>query len=273
MTVLRALNTLWSQRVSGPSRSLVDPRLVERRRHHHVPTTWIDPSRAGTAAIVHLHGGGYLRGAAAHDWEWLEDVRRRTPAAAAMVHYRMPPRHPFPVPYDDALQAVLSLTRNIVVHPGNWVLSGDGAGAGLALAVATSLREFGGAQPALLLLTTPWLDLSTGRPLPEELREGAELYADGADRDDPRLNPLAGDLAGLPPIHLTTGGRDPLLTDATRLVQGVRTAGGTVEVHEEPEGTHGYPLRDRGAAAHRARRAQITAVRTALDVKEPLIGA
>lgn len=273
MSIVRALSHLWAQGPSKPARDLVDRRLVERRRHHHVPTTWIDPDRAGGAggaAIVHLHGGAFLRGADQKTWEWLEDVRRRSDVAAAMVHYRVPPRHPFPHAFDDALQAVLSLTRKAEVRPGHWVLSGDGAGGGLALAVAQALREHGGAQPALLMLTTPWLDLTEERLLRPELREAAELYADGADRDDPRLNPLRGTMEGLPPVHLSVGGSDPLLADSRRLSEKLRAAGVELEIHEAVEGGHSYPLQQVGPVAQAARRSQISAVRRALDLERAI---
>lgn len=273
MSIVRALSHLVTQGPSKPARSLVDRGLVERRRHHHVPTTWIDVDKAASATIVHLHGGGFLRGADQNTWEWLEDLRRRSGTAGAMVHYRVAPRYPFPHAFDDALQAVLSLTRNSVVRPGRWVLSGDGAGGGLALSVAQALREFGGGEPALLMLTTPWLDLSEERLRVPELREAADLYADGADRDDPRLNPLRGDMTGLPPVHLTTGGDDLLLADSTGLTEKLREAGVELEVHASLEGGHSFPLQQRSPAAQAARRSQITAVRRALDLGRELPGA
>lgn len=273
MSILRALTHLWTEGPTKPSRDLVDRRLVQRRRHHHVPTTWIDVDAATTGAIVHLHGGAFVDSADQRTWEWLEDVRRRSGTAGAMVHYRVAPRHPFPYAYDDALQAVLSLTRHGVVRPGHWVLSGDGAGGGLALAVAQGLREHHGAEPALLLLTTPWLDLTEERLLRPELREAADLYADGADRDDPRLNPLRGDMTGLPPVHLTAGGSDPLLADSRRLAEKLQAAGVPLELHEDQRGAHSYPLRQVGPVAQAARRSQITAVRSALGLGRLLPGA
>ena len=202
MSIVRALSHLVTQGPSKPARSLVDRRLVERRRHHHVPTTWIDVEKAADATIVHLHGGGYLRGADQNTWEWLEDLRRRSGTAAAMVHYRVAPRYPFPYAFDDALQAVLSLTRNSVVRPGRWVLSGDGAGGGLALAVAQSLREYGGGEPALLMLTTPWLDLSEERLRSPELREAAcVVVAAGMDGALPTV--VAGQISA-PVVALPT---------------------------------------------------------------------
>ena len=173
MTVVRALTSLWSQRPSLPAHSLIDRSRVDRRRHHGVPVTWIDGARAAQATIVHLHGGAYLHGERPAHWEWLEEITRRAGTAGAMVHYRMPPRFPFPVAYDDALEAVRELVDTAVVRSGRWVLSGDSAGAGLALAVAQALRDQSIPLPALLLLTSPWADLTGVRDGDAELRRAA----------------------------------------------------------------------------------------------------
>ena len=139
MSLVRTLRILASQRPSTPPRAVAAPARVERRRHAHVPVTWIDPELAHTAAIVHLHGGSYVAGESAQTWEMLEEVARRTGAAGAMLHYRLAPRHPFPAAVEDVLRALDELSTQVLLRPGRWVLSGDEAGAGLALAVAQVL--------------------------------------------------------------------------------------------------------------------------------------
>src|SRR5699024_10798861 len=153
-----------------------------------------------------LHGGAYLHGERRAHWEWLEEITRRVGTAGAMVHYRMPPRFPFPVAYDDALEAVRELVDTAVVRSGRWVLSGDSAGAGLALAVAQALRDQSIPLPALLLLTSRWADLTGVRDGDAELRRAARLYTGPIPAEDPRISPVHGDLQGLPPVHLVAGG-------------------------------------------------------------------
>ncbi len=50
------------------------------------------------------------------------------------------------------------------LRPGEWILGGDSAGGGLALATAQALRDRGGPQAAGLLLTAPWVDLAMEHP-------------------------------------------------------------------------------------------------------------
>src|SRR5690625_4459201 len=184
MTVVRALTSLWSQRPSLPARSLIDRSRVDRRRHHGVPVTWIDGAEAAQATIVHLHGGAYLHGERPAHWEWLEEITRRAGTAGAMVHYRMPPRFPFPAAYVDAMEAVRELVDTAVVRSGRWVLSGDSAGAALALAIAQTLRDQSIPPPALLLLTSPWADLTDVQHGDAELRRAARLYTGPVPAED-----------------------------------------------------------------------------------------
>lgn len=266
MTVVRALTSLWSQRPSLPARSLIDRSRVDRRRHHGVPVTWIDGARAAQATIVHLHGGAYLHGERPAHWEWLEEITRRAGTAGAMVHYRMPPRFPFPVAYDDALEAVRELVDTAVVRSGRWVLSGDSAGAGLALAVAQALRDQSIPLPALLLLTSPWADLTGVRDGDAELRRAARLYTGPIPAEDPRISPVHGDLQGLPPVHLVAGGGDAMRSDGLRLRQRLEEAGTEVDYLEAPGQVHNYPITGSGADPQAARRSQIAAVRRALGM-------
>ncbi len=268
MSLVRTLRILASQRPSLPPRTVADPSRVRRVRHDQVPVTWIDPDLASGATIVHLHGGAYVEGESRQTWEWLEEVARRSGAAAAMVHYRLAPRHRYPAAVDDVLRALADMQRSAALRPGRWVLSGDSAGAGLALVVAQTLAATAGAAPAALLLESPWSDLSREDHGEESLRIAARLYAGAVPRTEPRLSPVHGDLSGLPPVHLVAGARDPLVHDGRRLVAALEEAGAEQHVLELPGGGHQVALAAQGPEAQQARRFQIGAVRTALGIDE-----
>ena len=266
MSLVRTLRILASQRPSLPPRSVADPSRVRRVRHDHVPVTWIDPELASTAAIVHLHGGAYVQGESRQTWEWLEEVARRAGTAAAMIHYRLAPRHRYPAAVDDVLRALADMQRETVLRPGRWVLSGDSAGAGLALAVAQALRDQSIPLPALLLLTSPWADLTGVRDGDAELRRAARLYTGPIPAEDPRISPVHGDLQGLPPVHLVAGGGDAMRSDGLRLRQRLEEAGTELDYLEAPGQVHNYPITGSGADPQAARRSQIAAVRRALGM-------
>jgi acetyl esterase/lipase len=51
------------------------------------------------------------------------------------------------------------------------------------------------------------------------------LYTNGRDLKDPLLSPVYGDMRGFPPVILTTGKRDLLLSNTARVHRKLRQAG------------------------------------------------
>jgi acetyl esterase/lipase len=245
MSLVRTLRILASQRPTLPPRSVARPDRVTRVRHDQVPVTWIDRDLASTGTIVHLHGGAYVEGESRETWEWLEEVARRSGTAAAMVHYRLAPRHPYPAAIDDVLAALA------------------------ALAVARTLAASATSTPAALLLESPWSDLTREDHGQAERRVAARLYAGAVPRTEPRLSPVNGDLAGLPPVHLVAGGEDPLVRDGRSLASALAVAGVEHHVLELPHGGHRVAITGEGPQAQEARRSQIAAVRSALGIGAP----
>lgn len=269
VSTVDALRTLASQLPTYPPRAVVDRRLVERRRPGEVPVTWIDPAASRIGTVVHLHGGFYLNGETPRHWAWLEELRRRAGTAAAMIHYRMPPRFPFPAACEDTLAALRGMLQTLDLQPGRWVLSGDSAGAGLALAVTRMLIDADQHAPAMLLLTSPWIDLADAHVDSAEAVRAARLYARDVPVTDPRVSPLLGDVHGLPPVHLTAGGQDVMVGQGRRLAEKILAAGGQIQVLDEPAAGHDFVMHG-GPLAQAALRAQIAAVRGALSVRPAL---
>ncbi|MFC7376119.1 alpha/beta hydrolase fold domain-containing protein [Brachybacterium sp. GCM10030268] len=279
MSIVRALRILASQRPTLPPRAVAAPARVQRRKHQGVPVTWIDADRAAASTIVHLHGGGHLYGESPNHWGLLEEVGRRAGAATAMVHFRLPPRYPFPAALDDVLGAIDAMGRESLLRPGRWALSGDSAGGGLALAAAQSLIHAGADAPALLLLESPWADLTPAARRPAgtegaedgqddehaaDLRTAVRLYARGVPPEDPRISPLHGELGALPPVHLVTGAEDYLVEDSRRLHAAITDAGGTATYLEIPGAGHDPAIHGDGPAAQSGRRSQIEAAHACL---------
>ena len=218
-----------------------------------VPTTWLAPDQRSDGVIVFLHGGSYSAGPDRGQWAWLAEIQRRSGIAAAMVRYRMPPEHPFPAALDDAVAAIRAMAAAGQLGDGSWILGGDSAGGGLALATAHALRDAHGPLPAGLVLTAPWVDLEMEQPgvvdPPRKdlqvgrsiLRFAAERYADGVPLDDPRLSPVNGSMDGLPPVHLNVGMIDLFLPDIRRLRDDLEAAGVAVTYIEQEGGGHTYP--------------------------------
>jgi acetyl esterase/lipase len=165
----------------------------------------------------------------------------------------MPPRHPQPAALQDVVSAVTAMHASGELPSGRWVLAGDSAGGGLALAAAQALRDSGGPLPAGLVLTAPWVDLEMANPELDAsdptdpilsrslLGWSARLYANGLALDDVRLSPINGSMSGLPPVHLNVGTRDLLRPDVRRLRNALQEAGVPVTWIEQEGGIHTYP--------------------------------
>lgn len=63
-----------------------------------------------------------------------------------------------------------------------------------------------------------------------------------ADRLDPDISPLYGDLRDLPPARFTVGTADPVLDDTLFMAARWRAAGNAAELVVAAEGWHGFTL-------------------------------
>lgn len=175
--------------------------------------------------VLHLHGGGYVRGSAAGAVELAARIGDATRATVVVPDYRLAPEHPFPAAPVDVLATYRALLepyphRSIVV-------TGDDAGAGLALGLCVALRDAGESLPAALLLVSPFADLTvssnsllatTSSRDPFMTRQLATLcaacYIQTADPLLSAVSPVRADLHGLPPMLIAAARHESFSDDA-----------------------------------------------------------
>jgi acetyl esterase/lipase len=184
-----------------------------------------DGSETGT--LLQVHGGGFCVGSPVVSRGWAGALCARLGLRVLSVDYRLAPEHPFPAAVDDVDVVLSEVLEEMDAE--QLVLSGDSAGANLALGAVQRRVAAGRSTPAGLVLLSPWLDLSDDRlgdPLlssadpmlsPSWLSACAEAYAP-EKLADPRVSPLLGSLEGLPPLMVQGGSDDVLAPDAARLV-------------------------------------------------------
>lgn len=202
---------------------------------------------------LHLHGGGWVFGAADDQDPRLERLADRCGLAAVSVNYRLAPEHPFPAAPDDCEAAALWLVEEAPRRFGTdrLFVGGESAGAHLSVLTLIRLRDRHGLTPfagvdlvsgifdlALTPSVRNWgsekLILTTG-----DVERFVAHFLDGAAApDDPAVSPLYADLAGLPPVLFTVGTRDPLLDDSLFMAQRWRAAGNRSELAIYPGGAH-----------------------------------
>ncbi|KAJ6095776.1 hypothetical protein N7486_006522 [Penicillium sp. IBT 16267x] len=95
--------------------------------------------------LINFHGGGFSIGHAIDDARWAHSVTTAHPDCIFVsVEYRLAPEHPFPIPIEDGVDAVLWLwdhADNYNLDRHRFVLCGESSGGNLAFTVPLRLYE------------------------------------------------------------------------------------------------------------------------------------
>lgn len=230
--VAEASNRRWNREGPVMARELIVETADGRRAYVYIPK-----GDSGVQAILYIHGGGWSYcSAATHDGaaRWLADAAG---APVVTFDYRLAPEHRYPAGLEDCL-SVWAGREGIL--PGRiWSVSGDSAGANLAMAMM--LRLDGRDLPQSGLLFYGVYDADFDSPSYRAIAEGPGLTHDkmrrywdfytGPDADrlaDPCLTPAnAPDaaLAALPPLYLNAAEIDPLCSDSEKLAARLHALG------------------------------------------------
>jgi epsilon-lactone hydrolase len=123
------------------------------------------------AALLYVHGGGYVIGSLDSHRHVVSEAGRAAKAWALALDYRLAPEHPFPAAVEDAVSGYrYLLSRGI--RPERIAIAGDSAGGGLVVAAMLAIRDAGLAQPATVgasRLGSTWRGLASrcrARPRP-----------------------------------------------------------------------------------------------------------
>ena len=191
--------------------------------------------RDGAPHLLYLHGGGYIMDIAGVHWNTVARLCEMLGASATIPVYPLAPEHKAP----EILAAMRALYADVAEEYGaaNMTVMGDSAGGGMSVALASMVRDDGGEMPAKLVLFSPWLDATgtaEGQAEIEKkdnmlavvgLKGAGEMYAGDLPLTDPRISPLFGEYAGLPPMAIFAGTSDILLVDSRRLVEKLKADG------------------------------------------------
>ncbi|HYP54768.1 MAG TPA: alpha/beta hydrolase fold domain-containing protein, partial [Solirubrobacterales bacterium] len=235
-----------------PPRPLDRHAEVSQRRAEGWPVYELAPRSAPPVRhLVYFHGGAYVNEIVLWHWLMLGRIAARTPARCVVPIYPLGAA----LGAEATVAAATAIVRELAGEVGadEVVLAGDSAGGGMALAVAQALRDEG-VRPRRLVLIAPWLDVAVADPRSRALEprdamlgipglvEAGRAYAGGLPPDDPRVSPIHGELAGLPPIAAFVGTEDLLNPDSHRLREACEDAGVACELIETPGMPHAYPV-------------------------------
>jgi acetyl esterase/lipase len=222
---------------------------VVEAQGRRVPVRIFTPE-SGTACGVYLdiHGGGFYMGSAARGDAHNRRFAHALGIAVVSVEYRLAPEHPWPAALDDCETTALWLLQDAEIRFGatRLAIGGVSAGATLAMTTLLRLRDRGVAGPFVGgALQFGTYDMSGQTPA-GRLLDGEffiQAYAGhAADRTNPEISPIYGDLRCLPPVLLVIGSLDILLEDNLVMAARLSAAGCEVEVCVYPESPHGFTL-------------------------------
>ena len=197
---------------------------------------WLMPAdRVDDRVVLYLHGGGYVLGSLETHRALAAQLSLKAGADVLTVDYRLAPEQAFPSAVHDAVDAFAWVRT---VRPDARVaMAGDSAGAGLAVAALTALRDAGSSLPSCVVCMSPWSDLAlTGSSIDANeandpqmsrrlLEEMARAYLGGTDPGDPLASPVRADLRDLPPMLIQVGGAECLLDDGLALAAAAERSG------------------------------------------------
>lgn len=227
---------------------------VEPLNANGVRAEWTStPQASREAALLYLHGGGFVIGSLDSHRHLVAEAGRAADAWALALDYRLAPEHPFPAAVEDALSGYrFLLSRGY--QPRRIAIAGDSAGGGLVISAMIAIRDAGLPQPGCGWCISPWVDLeAVGETMstkaaadPTVQKAGildmARLYLNGADPRAPLASPIHADLTGLAPLLIQVGAAETLLDDAVRLARAAGAADVRVDLQIWPEMIHVWHL-------------------------------
>jgi acetyl esterase len=204
------------------------------------------------AALVYLHGGGFILGSLETHDRIMRLFARHAGATVIGVDYALAPETRFPRQIEQIVAVIEQLPARFGLDAARIALGGDSAGAHLALAATLGLRDRGSAPPAALLLYYGSYGLRDGASCrlyggPWDHLTGTEraffrqCYLRGPEEArDPRYDLLAADLAGTPPCFIALSALDPLQDDSRALAALLEAQGTPVELRVYDGVLHGF---------------------------------
>ncbi|KAH8663234.1 esterase [Ilyonectria robusta] len=205
--------------------------------------------------VMHLHGGAYVVGDGRDNDTGFTAKTLLSHMGCSHVftpQYRLSsnPRGRFPAALQDALSSYVYLLHHLQIPPSQIVLSGDSAGANLALGLLRYISEFGTELdlpwPGAVTLWSPWSDVSIALD-PAKITQSPNYRSDYLDPSfpcwgayaligdgqvgmtDPYISPPYKPFKIEAPVWVHTGGREVLFHDNLRLVDEFRRAGTSIE--------------------------------------------
>jgi acetyl esterase/lipase len=232
-----------------PSNLLKKQQVSEEFIHNKAVFTIQNKSSiAKTKTILYLHGGSYITNFCLYHWKFINELVKNNDSIRVIApDYPLSPEFN----YEDNFKFLDELiVKYKDCFKENFILMGDSAGGGLALALAQRLKQQNKKVPDELILLSPFLDYTLSNPMIEsiqkkdiflnadDLRSIRNGYANNLDFAHPILSPINGDLNDIGNITVFTGTYDILYADALALKEKCTQKNISLRYFEYPKMIH-----------------------------------
>lgn len=204
--------------------------------------------------ILYLHGGAFMLRLPESHAAMVSRLCRGVGASAFLPWYRLAPEDQFPAAPVDCLAAYRYLLEQFT--PENIFIMGDSAGANLTLATLNYIKRESLPMPRAAVALSPitdflqisstWLMHTWIEPMYniQAAVSPQEHYLQGKNLMNPLASPIYGNLSGLPPVLLVTGGVEALRDDSVAYVRKAIESGVDAQVHIWQGQPHVHTLMD-----------------------------
>lgn len=203
--------------------------LVSQFQVMRKPVVTLQPkTECGQQHILFFHGGAYLLEGNAMHWKLIESIALKANCKVTYIDYPLAPESTYKATFEMVQHTYDKL---IIDFPNDtFMLMGDSAGGGLALAFAQKLAaENALIQPSKIILFSPWLDMTMSNPEIKKIEKSdkilsvdalckaAQLYSGGDDLQQFLLSPINGRFEGLGETLIFYGTHEILYPDCLKL--------------------------------------------------------
>jgi epsilon-lactone hydrolase len=221
-----------------------------------VAALWCIPAGCDAdGVLLHSHAGGSVVFSMHTDRKAAGHLATAAGVRALVLDFRRSPENKYPAQHEDVETAYRWLLAR-GHRPEKIAIGGHSIGGNLAVGVAVRLRDKGAPLPAAILAVSPWFDFELKNPTVDGNAETDKLlsrplleffrdcWLGGTDvgYDDPGVNPLYADLAGLPPVSVYYGEHELLAGEAVEFADRAKGAALDVTLHAIPDGQHSFIL-------------------------------
>lgn len=221
--------------------------------------------------IIYIHGGSFVGGSRKAYRPFCAAIAHASSCRVIVPEFRLAPTHPFPASLEDIqtmyrslyteeqiTQALNSEGNDEVQMPEIYIMA-DGSGASQALALMHSLNGKFRASVQMILLLSPWLDITAGSEkiaakkskdevlTGEDLKMAGDVYTYEANLSNPQVSPLMIDpekIKDFPPVYIQMGEKELLAGDAQKYKFLLQKAGVNCEIDFWPDMIYMFQLAD-----------------------------